>query len=890
MELPDHLYEFGPAKLELGIAATRQRRYAPESGKSGWFYYDRLGDLSKRGKLICNHYPAGARPEFGGQSAPKILTLDRKYLKGIMLRPLLRQCAHVVEATQEYVPGWSATDFTESFALNGGMWSVDISKNGLRWEATQLVAYTGDGTSPTDWTVSELTTTPGCPGGISPDPFFSVYIRRSEATQEIITNLAALGKVTAAYTAIVWGDNSWMLVIPSQGAPKLYHDFRSQPPDGYFYPWPQWWPVTWTEGHLAEVDAKRASEEGYEYQIGTIGGCVCVSENGFTNDDFAYYRVENTGEPVVPIGGVTIRNWPGQCTLGLDLSIFPDDALAYRSLWEVGDFCEPSTAQGVFGQPFASVWADSVVEPTVTSALEGVDDNSVSIALHESDTYPGYAYYWLGLTRGQFPNAAYIAEHSISETLLTYTTPFVEAVSTYQFQTLTDRGAYSFTDTGLFRRGMTMEAALDTGQSQHFVATVCNEPAAVPASETAWHAVDQSTTGFVGLPPTYKLEPGQVVRLRGGRTYKVRNWTPPEEEGDPETPYLDAVIDLGQYTIVSALRNRHEGKFDLTDVLGLTNLAKWTCGELNLRGWDSNAAMEFLLDLSNIGAAERDLENLDTAGMIADSEDRASWDRGETFNKIMSELADKYGHHAALWYDIYTNQVKTGCRYCRTKRTNVETETEGVFEWMTHEDNGWLSSGCLAADLVRVPDTGIDLRFVDDPVYATDPQSMYICKEFTAEIASLDPDKFANEFVVVGKDQYSEDGPTNRSFADEIVGKWRNLASLTYGESTKAQYLGFPVTHFEEDSALTSRVAVNQRLIEAARWKGNWPRVAEVRMPLHIDFETVESPRPGMVFVVEGAKYAACHGVKFRVTNVTLDLGSREQIIKGREMVGLYTG
>lgn len=890
--IPGHLYEFGPAKIDLGIATTRQRRYEAALGYEGFLYYDRLADLAKRGEIICNMYAANSRAEFGAQSVPMMLSIDRRYLKGLILRPMLRQAPFMYG--DELDPGWTLEDFQDAFETEGGEWSFDRDKKGLRWEATQLVARANESDEPSDWTTSVLSTSEtGIPSGVCPDPFFSVYIRRAEPTQEIrvAAQAATPPQLVAPYTNIVWGDDRWMLSIPGAGRPKLFRELRAQPPEGFTYLWPVWTPVDWTEGMLEDVDAKRASEEGYTYHIGTIGGAVCVSESGFTDHDFAYYKVESGVEPVVAAGHITVTNWPGQCTLGLDLSTFPNGASAYRAPWWVGDYSPASVQQIVFGQPYSSLWVSDDIGALIGAGLDGVDDNSVRVALHSLTSSPEYVYYLLSMMRGQYPNAEWLLAHpEVTETLLTYTTPFAEAVTTYHDPTLTDNGVTEFVETGLFRRGMTVESALDTGRSQHLVARVSNEPAVVPASETVWHEYDQAAEGVVGLPPTHQLEPGRVVRMQAGRMYKVRDWAP----GDPGEQFLEAVVDLGQYTVVSADRNRHLGQFDLADALGLAHLAKWTLGELNLRGWYTESALSFLLEMVGIGPAQYDLEDLGEAARILDTDDSASWDRGTKFAKILAEVADKHQHHAALWYDFYENKVRTGCRYCRAKRTGVVVGTDeygnDILEWMNHENNGWLSSACLLGDYARVPGTGVDLYLVDDPVFADDPQSMYICREFTCSIASLDPEKFANEFVVVGKAQGSESGPTHKSFQDEIVARWRNLPSLKYAEETADQYLGFAVSHVDEDSTLSTRYEVNQNLAEAARWKGNWPRMAEVRMPMHVDFAATEGVRAGMVFVVQGAKYAACHGVKFRVTQVSLDFGSREQVITGREMAGVFTG
>jgi len=157
--------------------------------------------------------------------------------------------------------------------------------------------------------------------------------------------------------------------------------------------------------------------------------------------------------------------------------------------------------------------------------------------------------------------------------------------------------------------------------------------------------------------------------------------------------------DFGELFIISEARDAKEAVFTLTDLLGVIALAKWDGAELNFRDWNPAEAIAYLLAHVGVGTEWMDLENL---GVTLEG-DAWRYNFGASIVDIIADIADRGGKGAALFYDRSEKKIRTACKYCRTKRT--------AGDWHTHQDAGWNSSGCLAADLVRNPATaGVDLR------------------------------------------------------------------------------------------------------------------------------------------------------------------------------------
>ena len=859
-------YKTVNAKVELGT--TRLRRYEVAQGDEGWMYYDRVADLVKRGQMAGSFFTESQFLEFGSKIPTETITLDRQYLKGAILRPYLRNAPHIVDgsvstvdeawvkANYAFAPtNWDYWDFTRSedhlfiectqkyqYAIGTSQASIDA---GTAFPLVTRLAYSGaqlgDGVD-APYDPYGLPDFDPCVG-MCPNGFFAAGLRRQALTDEanefLTTNLSYS---TAQFTNIVFGNARWALQVPLCGKPRLYENVNSFPaPPGWGYLYPSVWVYRpWTEGNLSAVDPKKAATDGVTYRIGAIGQAICVTESSW-DDDFAYYMDPAKRDPVMPAGPVSIENWPGQCSLWLDLMQFPEDAVLYRYPFEVPSYHEDRQIFTPFGHP--------------ATPLPDVDGGQVgTITPGVLDGYPNYMHYSVQLDRGQYPSADWLLEHPDVDALLTYTTPFVEAVTAQQDPGLTDNGGpiYVEATNATLDGEMAMESGNSSSQSQSL--TVDNRIVTNPPGE-------YDVPADSGWVPTADFAPGMQVRLSAGWIYETR-----DSEVLPQVwTEVDGVVSQGSFWIVDADRNAKEGRFQLTDMLGCLGLARWTLGDLCGRGWHVKNFVEWLLESQGIGPDWYDLEDLDPAGYINEDSDKATWKLGTPIGQIIAEALDRFGG-AVLWYDGLTNKLKSGCRYCRTARTAATMAA--------HRDNAWSSSGCLAADAARWGGYATeDLLLVDMPNVATDPGSLWLALSTRVRTSPLTGGEYANEIIVRGQSADDTKAP--------IVGYWRNTRGLYRGEGDVADdYIGFAVPFVGEDSSLNTRADVNNRLVELVMSKSSWCRTVEVTTPF------LPAIKPGHVMRIEGGKAMGAHDCFWRITKVRHGLKAHQTTLEGREILG----
>jgi len=860
--MPTHRENIVP-KVVVEKALSRRPHYEVEMGNEGWQFYDRMHDLMKERTLSYSFIEPGTRLEFGNDEAPVFIPIEKKHIKGLILRPMIRQAPYFDGATFVETPiEWVQTHyaFLPSVITYPQNWDFTRSEDGLYIECSQK--YAEDDSGNPMW--SGVGYYGGYLGddqyvGACPNGFFAAGVRRQALDKEVTDYLQALGGYDdSCMTRIVWGNRRWMLLVPLIGRPQLYENVASYTmPPGYAGTWPvEWVARPWTEGNLEPVNARSMAETGKTYHIGAIGHCICVTESNF-EDDFAYFRVQNSAEPVSPAGPVIIENFPGQATMWLDLNLFPSSSQSYlyRQPFEVQAYRDVEHPNVVWGQP---------QQPA--DALPNVTDNFAGDPLiAQYPGYPNYAHYGFPVARGQYPSTEYIVEHELTEELLTYTTPLVEAVTLYQDVDLTVNGDPGWEEIDHNRIALQVAAELGNFTAQQQRLTVDNRFATHEAP------VEPPTAG---TPPTDDIHVGDHLRLKAGWMYRQRDYE--EVSGDTEyQPWeaVDGALDIGEYRVVEAECNAREAEVQTTDLLGVLNLIQWDTGELNARGWHLNEFTEWLLEQAGIGPEQYDIEDLDL--YVPEDSDRGRWDIGTSYLRILAEAWEKSSWGGALWYDGSDNKVKTGCKYCRTKRT--------LENWYTHQSNGWNSDGCVATDVARAgmeEDLGVDFWLVDSPnvLELTDPAAMSVCKALKVTWKTISGRKspYANRIVVVGQ--------ADTAAREPIVARWQNPTAIYYSEVegiVPEEYVGMVVSHRHEDSKLKTRADVNSKLVELVHELSAWPRTIEATVPL------LTTAKPGHVARLYGAKYAGANDTKFRVTGVTHNLRQHETTVEGREMASI---
>jgi hypothetical protein len=888
----------------VGFATTDTvgRRYSiVGTDDEGFLYYDRLGDLYDQGNLRPSYLLPGQTLEHGTLYTPlhcrvKFGSGD-KQVDGFIPRPFLRQSPQVTGLAKELVlpeASWDSDLLQHNYSFTPGdrntvpasgetqayypltYWDIVRSADGLFWEMQQKES--GDSTDgyrfsrvsvgyPDPPTAAVSATDPyadqeaGLWQGVVANPFFVAGFRHQaigEAGQAYALSQMQAGVLSYLYaTQIVWGDGAWMLWIPWRGAPKLYRNAAYHSDDPYWalcYP-TDWEYCQWDGGSLSDINPETAANKGYTYCIGVVKGNVCVWE-GDWDGQCAHFDASGQGEPVVPTGSLYIQNYPGQCTYWLDLlQGSAEMKIGRRKFWTGQATIDTVDAQ-VWGAPGDVMRNMNGIAPTETTTIPGImaGTNTVDLDVYCDPETPEYLHYVLTATPGL--RYTVYRESGDLPSLKTYTFPFVDAVSIWQPTVLTDNGALFFTSAEeIVPQGLRFENELRGSRAQaHTFRAYNGAPGFLPD--------EALVVPTEGLPRTYRFKPGAQVKVSVA-------WRMFDTETGEES--WSAVTDVGQYTIMRAEPGKMETDADATDLLGIAALARWTRGVLNFRGWYVKDALEFLCDLLAIGTAERDFEDIGTDAQVPKTDESAEYKPGKNFAEIMVDLVRRYGQDSTLWYDGATNKLKTGCKYCRAKRTTTDTGG-GVLEWMTHNDNGWASSGCLAVDAARVPTDSIDYHIVDDPD-ATGVEAgslLFTTAPVIARTSGLAREGYANEIVVTGMDATGK---------IPLQARWRNPNAF---DPTHDDWVAVRVTKYEDLGDGQTQYSVNDRCAELTAIALSWPLDVKVELVLHPEIVV------GYVMQVQGGSYAGVDQKKFRVTAVRSDAGGQSTTVEGHEIKAVF--
>ena len=859
-------YTYKKPNVTLTISDIKRRRYHIEDGNDGWFRYDDLVDIAKQKQLYFRYIPAGTYLEFGNRAVTETIAIDNDDLRGLILRPIIVGISEAV--AKQYYTFYPALNLTPGdYSAN---WDFTTSEDGLFTEMVQKNTY-ASGSYTGQQSYVEFRGHDNGGGdyvGLCPNGFFVAGCRRQALSTEMLDALEAISYTDANYTNICWGYNNgnytWAIHIPLKGRPMLFENTATATvPEDYKYLWPTTWVMRpWTSGQLSEVNPRKLAEEGVTYKIGTIKNAIAVTESSF-EDDFAYYIPENRVQPISPGGPCRIENYQGQCAFWLAPLTFRN-SLVMRRPFYTGSYIQANITGHVFGSPVpgelpgvsgmgadglywevppfvgpapdctagcVAAWEACIIaaagDPAAIDACNAAYDTCFT-ACQDAIPASGYAAYQAEIYRGEYPATLE------AEDIRTYSTPLVDAVTVCQSAEVSD-DAVSFVSPNLPPFELSIADELGRGVSQQYDLTISNRPETDPAPETP------------ATPPTRDFTSGRAVNI-------TANWVMRDLADGSD--YSEAATSLGQYYIVTEPRDSKYGSFMLTDILGTMALNQWTgSSQLNFRGWYLNEAIEYVLNLAGIGPDWHDIEDLD----IFLASDKWQYGAGASYADIVADLAKRAGKNADIWYDGTDNKIKTGCSYCRAKRTSLD--------WQAHQDAGWNSTGCLAADAARITG-GVDIKIVDT---SAGNSSLYIAKSLVSNVSYLSQGKYANYIVVNGQ---TDDG--------RIIGRyWRDTDSLHDFYSTR--YVGFPITYVEDDTELNTQALVSARLLELVHELGPQPLTLNITIPLRVQL------RPGHVAEIDGGNYAGTvvDGGKFRITNVSHNFSAAETTLQMRYMSSL---
>lgn len=912
--------------IARALFATGRPRYEIRADGDGWFVHERIADLAERKQVyfasintssVPAEIAAQIRLEHGTHAyVPRFRVLERKDIHGAILTPFIasidedtaRACFDFETHYRNPATGaWvqierilATHDLVYGDPDDSDMWEWADSEDGLFLECTQKhdewqpdpnVATTYPIKSRVWWSEED---------GLCPNLFFAAGIRRQSLTADMVAEIEDAEEGEDIPQNLLWtniyfggppGEWGWCLHIPQIGKPVL---MEATPPDDDGDQ--MWVRREWTDGELSKIDPYEISSSGKTYRFGVIGDCICISESNF-EDGFAYYRVRDRGQPIVPHGDLMVENYPGACTVWLAPMRFSDwtsyDPWMSRACVQLfGPYIPERTNDPVTDKPNLAVygytlkgwglesteyvWPSSQPDWWPLSSVPpwwGADDPA-----YFRDKYPSWPpygppgkwppyppYLWPPDTQWppvdesgelrECPDPVLASVPSITGggvslqhwgvgsddpqrmlswmlsvepvgwtagTIPTWSTPLVESIAIWQTSEITDNGEPTF---GAVTEAheVTVAAGLENGEASMVTMTCDNFP------------------GNWGYVPAKLLRKGAMVSIETGVRYT-----------DGTAEYWP----WGKHIILEVCPSVSDFTVTTTDPLGWLFMCEWDLGKLYLKGWNSAAAIAYLCSLYGFGPAMLDLEDI---GALLEG-DSWEYEIGTSVGEIITDIASRGQRKAALWYDPVNNKIATGCPYCRTKRTEST--------WDDHSDNGWASSGCLAADLARNPTTdGIDLNLV--AAWNEGPSALAVVDDLRASDGAIRRGEYANRITVVGR---TMDG-------GEIWWRWHNQDATGPDADPGDDYVGFVVSYVDRDDNLETWGPLRERLTQLReQMQAKHMTIDDVKLLIHPGL------RPGHRVKVLGADAAGVDGKQFRVTQVQHDPRSCRTTVSGREM------
>ena len=783
-------------KATVRIYEDARRRYEALPGDKAWMVYDRLWELIPAGGVNVSTTDYSTLVQFGGSSGNKVhdaVRVTAGDIDGVILTPVIDETTAIRDDCYE-VKGTGGAPTLEVWKAE--QWPFDI--------IAQPVGVT-DGGAPVHSTVdSEYS--------MIADPFFTVMIWRKGLDEDFLDDVEA-GTYDPPFTEIVFGNDAetrWALTIPYNEPPYLWQ-YDPTDDDAETNGWVR---REWSHGSLSVQKTRGDAPDGFWYWIGVIDGKICVSEDRF-QDDFAYYSAHPIGHEAIKPGPLQINHWPGMF------------AFAHRPLKaETATLTRQSTLV-----PNEGPWSDSDGTINVASRITGeVYGHGLSDYIATAGCLSAFS----GTGFGKFKWTLTMAPKARTSTVdrlyadggdldvVTYTWPTIKTVRTTYEATITDNGAQPYTN---------YEA-----QIPEIHQSVTAEQDAASFQELYLINAKGEAKGIVEGRAVEIFDAGWEYRTGYGYGY----W---EEDEDLHALDLLWTLEPTFYDIWAAV--------PLTDLLGLLRLQQIK-SPMAFMGFQPAIALTFLAQYAGLGPGWYDFEDLGIPfwSGSAPTHQPLVFDAGTTVADIMREVA-KIAGNAAVWCEY--NVLKTGCPYCRTKRTSED--------WQSHQDGGWNSSGCLAADVARAGPSGVDKVMFANPEDATTPTDPNELLSMEVTRRNIDRWDYANEVTVIGKSANAETIGT--TYCD-----WQKL----YG--TGDEYFGWPISHVEVADHLgddPSRSKLNSYA------QGLYSRLSPNPKWLRATCMAQTGLRLGHVIQVEGGRRWDLDGEKYRVAgmNTTLNKSAR---------------
>jgi hypothetical protein len=598
---------------------------------------------------------------------------------------------------------------------------------------------------------------------LAPNPYLLIGIRRPGRPEDCEAE---------PFTDITLGladGKGWSLHIP-YGDNALWHELVNG----------TWQPRDWTHGSHHIPEGAQGEQQELVFIISVVRGALCVSMMGDgQGDTFAWCRPggedSTSGWAFVKSSELRVRHYPGELAVLAHPLYMTETWLTSPDFWVGQDYGNADDTYfddhnaALAYRLGAHAWGYNVAEggysvPQRTSYAGDAPDLApgecrVSVADHEEDGLAtNYCRYRVHL-------APYVHTSTADDDteVKSYSSPGCTGVEVERMAVLTDGGALAV-DTDVTSRvnSIELDFAEDFG-----------------ATETRMRVLNRANNSYwasgIGTFRAFHI-----------RNHRWREYYPALDtwRDADETTSLEYV-----WSLEPELQGQH-AEVPCVDLLGVINHAR-VHGQVPVGdGWDLHDYIRHTLYLAQVGDAMMTLEDIGVTIPFGTPEKPACVpERGRRFGEWLAYLQDKYGDHGAVWAEL--GQIVTGCRYCGTVRT--------VADYQSHHDNGWKSSGCLAADLERT-ETGIDQDLFCNPEDATDPDALGRMAKVRVYKATLDDEVFANWVNVAGED-------LDRRALGSTVYDYASLHTPAAANYTG----GWKIMRVETDTALRSQAAVTRR-------------------------------------------------------------------------------
>lgn len=671
--------------------------------------------------------------------------------------------------TTQFIQSQLNTAICRPYVLNttnGAYWNVspaaDVdleTETGERWGLTwtrqrNMQKASGSGYVSSEW-VTRYT--------LAPNPFLLIGLRRPGRPEDCEVE---------PFTDITIGladGKGWSLHIP-YGDNALWYELVNG----------TWEPRDWTRGSHHIPEGSQGEEQELIFIISVVRGALCVSKMGDgQGDTFAWCRPggedSTSGWAFVKSAELRVRHYPGELAVLAHPLFMTDTWFRGPDFWVGQDY---GSADAVYFDDHdktlkyrltARAWGYNI-GPGGYSApgrTNYVGDNPelapgecrVSVADPEEDGLAtNYCRYRVHLKpyehTGVTPGGA---------TVTSYSSPGCTGITLERMAVLADNGAPAV-EADVTDRVNSIE--LDFAED--FGATETRMRVLNRASNSHW-------ASSIGTFRAFHI-----------RNHRWREYYPALDSwrDADETSSLEYV-----WSLEPELEGEH-AQVPCVDLLGVINHAR-VHGQVPIGdGWSLYEYIRHICYLAQVGEAMLTLEDIGVIIPSGTPEKPACVpERGRRFGEWLAYLQDKYGDHGAVWAEL--GEIVTGCRYCGTVRTAAD--------YQSHHDNGWQSSGCLAADLDRNP-SGIDLELYCNPEDASDPDALGRMSQMRVYKATLDDEVFANWVDVAGEDL---DGRPLRSTVYDYASLHTPTATNYVG--------GWKIMRVETDTALRSQAAVGRR-------------------------------------------------------------------------------